>query len=107
MDISKLNKQFELFLSKQLSDTAYILYKDIESSLQFYLEDVTDDKEQDIWKLIDSHLNKILKNKLIVSLEHYIEQKANLAALEDEESQKEYPVLSQSQEFEDSELTKI
>ena len=57
-------------------------------------------------------LNRILKNKLIARLEHYTLQKGNLSALkgcylEDEDSEEEYHFLLESEEFEDSEITKI
>ena len=101
MNITKLNKQLEAHIKQELLETADYLYKEIDNVLELYQIEVD-----------DRNLNRILKNKLIVSLEHYTLQKGNLSALkgcylEDEDSEEEYPFLLESEEFEDSEITKI
>jgi len=112
MNITKLNKQLEAHIKQELLDTADYLYKEIDNVLELYQIEVDDRIVDALYESVDRNLNRILKNKLIVSLEHYIEQKANLAALkgcylEDEDLEEEYPFLSESEEFEDSEITKI
>lgn len=112
MTITKLNKQLEAHIKQQLLDTADYLYKELDNVLGFYQVEVDDHIVDTLYESVDRNLNTILKNKPIASLEHYIEQKANLAALkgcylEDEESEEEYPYLPESEEFEDSEVIKI
>ena len=104
--------QFQVHIKNQLQEVAENLYREVDYVLESYLEEVNDNLAEDLCESVNRNLNSDLKKRLIASLEHYIEQKANLAALkgcylEDEESEEEYPYLPESEEFEDSETTKI
>ena len=112
MNITKLNKQLEAHIKQELLDTADYLYKEIDNVLELYQVEVDDRIVDALYESVDRNLNRIFKNKLITSLEHYTIQKSNLLALkgcylEDEDSEEEYPFLLESEEFEDSEITKI
>ena len=112
MNITKLNKQLEDHIQQQLADTADYLYKEIDNVLELYNVEMDCHLEHTLRQTVDRNLNIILKKKLINSIEHYFEQKANLSALkgcylEDENSEEEYLYLPELEESEDSEITKI
>ena len=112
MNITKLNKQLEAHIKQELLDTAHYLYKEIDNVLELYQVEVDDRIADALYESVDRNLNRILLRRLMSILEHYSEQKANLSALkgcylEDEDSEEEYPFLLESEEFEDSEITKI
>ena len=112
MNINKLNKQLEDHIQQQIADTADYLYKEIDNVLGLDNVEMDCHIAHALRQTVDRNLNRILQNKLITSIEHYIEQQANLSAskgcyLEDEDSEEEYLYLPELEEFEDSEITKI
>ena len=112
MNITKLNKQLKAHIKQEISERAGYLYRELDNIIGWYHIEREDRIIDALDESVDRNLNEILLNRLTSILEHYIEQKANLAALkgcylEDEESEEEYPYLPESEEFEDSEVTKI
>ena len=112
MNITKLNKQLEDHIKQHLFDAGDYLREEIDNIFEFSQLEVDDSIVDALYESVDRNLNNILKNKIIASLEHYIEQQANLSAskgcyLEDGESEEEYLYLPELEEFEDSEITKI
>ncbi|WP_236870635.1 hypothetical protein [Candidatus Bandiella numerosa] len=108
MNITKLNKQLEAHIKQELLDTADYLYKEIDNVLELHQIEVDDRLVDDLYESVDRNLNRILKNKLIASLEYYTMQHANLSVLkgcclEDEE----YLSLLELEEFKDSQIIKI
>ena len=112
MNITQLNKQLEDHIKQQLADTVDYLYGEISNVLELYNVEMDCHIEHALRQTVDRNLNRILQNKLITSIEHYIEQQANLSAskgcyLEDKDSEEEYLYLLELEEFEDSEISKI
>ena len=112
MNITKLNKQLKAHIKQEISERAGYLYRELDNIIGWYHIEREDRIIDALDESVDRNLNEILLNRLTSILEHYIEKKASLEALkgchlEDEDSGEEYPFLSESEEFECSEISKI
>ena len=107
-----INKQLKAHIKQEISERAGYLYRELDHIIGWYHIEREDRVIDALDESVDRNLNEILLNRVISILEHYIEKKENLEALkgcylEDEQSEEESTFLSESQEFEDSEITKI
>ena len=108
MNITKLYKRLEDEIELHLFDAVYYLYEEISNVLELHDVEIDCHLEYALRKTVDCRLNRILKKKLIHYMAYYIEQEVNLLlVLKDEDSEEEHPFLSESEEFEDSEISKI
>ena len=114
MDILKLNKQLKDNINQHVSDISNNVceeaYNWMLDNYDHQLE-INDPSLTPLYTGVSIHL-AVLNERIMNSLVRYTKERENLSALkgcylEDEDSEEEYPFLSESEEFEDSEITKI
>ena len=114
MPITKLDKQPEADIQQHLFDAGDYLREEIYRCIHSYYDHqvkIDDPIVTTLFTRIDHNIDA-LESEIIDSLKYDAQQRENLSALkgcclEDEYSEEEYPFLSESEEFEDSEITKI